>query len=141
MQWYQDDMRWAFRIFLKLLKDKKIDEKDAKYIHMYQRTKVRDVIEEIIEKEANVKIFEAERAIYLTPGIDNTCFGYTNAEIREKMKLKDNSKLYLAYFVILCLLAKFYNSDSSAPSQMPLLCNNRRAGTYHHRAYRFNIKS
>ena len=30
------------------------------------------------------------------------------------MKLQDNQELYLAYFTILCLLAKFYNSDDQS---------------------------
>lgn len=111
MEWHEDDFRWAFRIFMKLIQDGKITEDQREYQFAYRRSQVRQIIEEIIEKEADVKIFSAGDTIFLSPGVDNQIFGYTNAELREKIKLRNNSELYLAYFVILCLLAKFYNSD------------------------------
>lgn len=114
MEWHKDDVQWAFRIFTKLLRESKIEENERDYHYAYQRSEIRHIIEEIIEKEAEVKIFASGGIIYLTPGVDNRYFGYTNAELREKMKLRNNSELYLAYFIILCLLAKFYNSEDQS---------------------------
>lgn len=114
MEWHKDDVMWAFRIFIRLLHNGVIDENERDYHYAYQRSEVRQVIEEVIEREAEVKIFATGGNIYLTPGVDNSYFGYTNAELRERMKLRNNSELYLAYFVILCLLAKFYNSEDQS---------------------------
>lgn len=111
MEWQAEDVRWAFRIFMQLLKDGVIDETQRDYHYAYQRGEVRLIIEELIEKDADVKIFAAGGTLYLSPGVDNRFFGYTNAELRDKIKLRNNSELYLAYFVLLCLLAKFYNSE------------------------------
>jgi len=114
MEWHRDDVTWAFRIFTRLLQNGVITENERDFQYNYLRSEVRQILDEVIEKEAEIKIFAAGGNIYLTPGIDNSFFGYKNAELRERMKLRDNSELYLAYFVILCLLAKFYNSEDQS---------------------------
>lgn len=114
MEWHEDDVRWAFRIFMKLLEKGVIDESQREYHYNYSRAEVRNILEEIIEKEADVKTFSTAGKLYLSPGVVNRIFGYKNAELREKMSLRNNSELYLAYFVILNLLAKFYNSDDQS---------------------------
>ncbi len=114
MEWHKDEVTWAFRIFSRLLQKGVILEDDRELHYAYQKSEVRQVLEEVIEREAEVKIFAAGGNIYLTPGVDNVNFGYTNAELRERLKLRNNSELYLAYFVILCFLAKFYNSEDQS---------------------------
>ncbi len=114
MEWAKDDVQWAFRIFMKLLEEGTIREDFRDYHFAYQRSEVRHIVEELIEKEASVKIFQTGGTLYITPGVDNLLFGYTNAELREKIKLRDNGELYLAYFSMLCLLAKFYNSEDQS---------------------------
>lgn len=114
MEWQKDDVIWAFRIFKRLLKKGVISEDERDYHYAYQRNEVRQILEEVIEQEGEVKIFAVGGNIYLTPGVDNTYFGYTNVELRVQMKLRNNSELYLAYFVMLCFLAKFYNSEDQS---------------------------
>ncbi|MDK2889112.1 MAG: hypothetical protein PWP72_1990 [Thermoanaerobacter sp.] len=114
MELHEEDVRSAFRIFMRLLEKGVIEENEREYQHQYLRNEVRYILEEVMEREADVKIFSAGGTIYLTPGVDNRFFGYTNAELREKMGLRNNSELYLAYFVILNLLAKFYNSNDQS---------------------------
>ena len=114
MEWAKDDVQWAFRIFMKLLEKGTIPEEDREYHFAYQRSEVRLIVEELIEKEAGVKVFQTGGTLYITPAVDNLLFGYTNAELRDLMKLRDNGELYLAYFSILCLLAKFYNSEDQS---------------------------
>lgn len=112
MQWDSGDVRDAFQIFIKLLHRGEVQDSDLYFA--YNQGDVRLILEEVVEKEAGVKIFAAGESLYISPGVDNPLFGYTNAQLREKMKLRDNSQLYLAYFVMLCLLAKFYNSDDQS---------------------------
>lgn len=111
MEWNREDVQLAFRLFMNLLRDGSIggDNRDLQFA--YQKTEVREIIEEVIEEEARCKIFYLQDTIYLTPGVDNPFLGYKNAQLREKMKLSNNSQLYLAYFIILSLLSKFYNSE------------------------------
>ncbi|MFD1394570.1 DUF6063 family protein [Kroppenstedtia eburnea] len=116
MAWEQDEVTWAFRLFLKLLREGEIPADEREFHFAYQRTGVRDVLEHVIEPEADVKIFSTESALYLSPGISNQYFGYSNEELRKQLNLKNNQELYLAYFVLLCLFAKFYNSEDQQGS-------------------------
>lgn len=119
MQWNSEDVRMAFRIFVQLLNNG--ETKDRELLQAYGEGEVRLILEEIVEREADVKIFATQDSLCITPGVDNKIFGYRNAELRSAMKLKDNSQLYLAYFVILCMLARFYNSDDQSLSARQFL--------------------
>lgn len=114
MEWSQEDVRLAFQIFLQLLPTGRIENNQEFLYHYEQNPNVRLILEEIIEKEADVKIFSMGGHLYLTPGVNNRYFGYSNEQLRTLIKLENNSELYLAYFAMLCLLAQFYNSDDQA---------------------------
>jgi len=114
MELHEEDVRAAFRLFLRLLEKGVIEEKEREYQQEYLRNEVRYILEEVIEREADVKVFSTGGTICLSPGVANRFFGYTNAEVREKMRLRNNSELYLAYFIMLNLLAKFYNSEDQS---------------------------
>lgn len=120
MEWTQEDVRLAFRIFLQLLPTGHIEDLELLY-HYEQNPNVRLILEEIIEKEADLKIFSMGSHLYLSPGVNNRFFGYTNEELRSAMKLENNSELYLAYFAMLCLLAQFYNSDDQTRTSRQFL--------------------
>ncbi|MGM0508059.1 MAG: DUF6063 family protein [Fusobacteriota bacterium] len=111
MEYTIEDMKWAFKIFMYLIKNGIIPEDKSDYLYAYQKNEVRYIIEEIIEEEADCKIFSFGNAIYLTPGINNWFLGFSNEELKSEMGLRTNNELYLGYFTILCLLAKFYNSE------------------------------
>ena len=114
-------MRWAFKIFIYLVKEGSITEEESDYYYAYQQEGVRYFLDEIIEPEADCKIFSLDGRIFLTPGVKNWFLGYSNQQLREEMSLKSNKELYLAYFIILCLLAKFYNSDDQAMTSRQFL--------------------
>jgi len=104
----------ALKIFLELARIGQLHQED--YPEMVQAYKtdqeVQGLFTNIIEPLADVKILESLYVLYLSPNMDNRFFGYTNEELRDKMKLSTNRELYLAYFVILSLLAMFYGEDS-----------------------------
>jgi len=104
----------ALKIFMELARLGQLHQED--YPEMVQAYKtdqeVQGLFTNIIEPLADVKILESLYVLYLSPNVDNRFFGYTNEELRDKMKLSTNRELYLAYFVILSLLAMFYGEDS-----------------------------
>lgn len=114
MEWNREDVQLAFRLFMNLLKEGLVAEEKRELHYAYQRPAVREIIEEVIEEEAQVTIFELKGTLFLTPGVNNTFLGYKNAQLRDAMNLENNSHLYLAYFIILCLLSSFYNSDDQS---------------------------
>ncbi|KUO74896.1 MAG: hypothetical protein APF81_23415 [Desulfosporosinus sp. BRH_c37] len=109
-----DTVETALKIFLELVRLGQLHQED--YPEMVQAYKtdqeVQGLFTNIIEPLADVKVLESLYVLYLSPNVDNRCFGYSNEELRDKMKLSTNRELYLAYFVILSLLAMFYGEDS-----------------------------
>lgn len=104
----------ALQIFLELAKKGELHAEE--YPQMVQTYKtdleVQGLLTNIIEPMADVKILESLYVLYLSPNLDNRFFGYTNEELRQRMGLSVNRELYLAYFIILSLLAMFYGEDS-----------------------------
>lgn len=110
--WSKQDVQLATKIFFRLWEKGKIDKSEREYINGYHTKEVREILEDNFEKATNVRIFSIDETIYMTPGINNELFGYTNEELKHKLLSHKYStdRLYLAYFVVLNLLAKFYNS-------------------------------
>jgi len=112
LDYTEDDIRWTFKIFMYLIKNGYIPESKSDYHYAYQKNEVKYLLDEIVEEESDSKIFSFNGVIYLTPGINNWFLGYSNEQLRNKMSLRTNKELYLGYFTIICLLSKFYNSES-----------------------------
>ena len=98
-------------LFMNLLRTNPIVN-DFQSLRDYENREVRDFIDDVIQPVAQVRIMEAEQAIYLVPEMDNAILSYSNTELREAMKLKHNGELYLFHFSVAVLLGSFYNSDT-----------------------------
>lgn len=116
MYWDKSDVEVAFELFLMLLKKRKIEKREREMYQLYTKEQVQEILNKLIEQKANMKILETEDALYIVPNMDNELFSYSNQELREKMKLKSNRELYLAYFAMLTVISKFYNSEDQSLS-------------------------
>lgn len=116
MYWDKSDVEVAFELFLMLLKKGKIEKREREMYQLYTKEQVQEILNKLIEQKANMKILETEDALYIVPNMDNELFSYSNQELREKMKLKSNRELYLAYFAMLTVISKFYNSEDQSLS-------------------------
>ena len=113
----KESVELAIKLFILLLEKGETDEKDRDLVFAYKEDPVaQEIVSQMIEKEAGIKILHVGDKLYVTPHIDNRVFGYTNEELRAKLGLRNDGlssgmKLYLSYFIILATLAMFYNSD------------------------------
>ena len=82
------------------------------YEEFYSNPEVYDITTKLLEK-LNLKIYEYNESIFITPGEENKIFGYTNDEMKKVLGLKINKELYLVYFIIYNILLEFYNETSS----------------------------
>lgn len=73
---------------------------------------VYDMVITIIKK-LNLNIYDYNGNIYLAPGENNKIFGYTNEELRKKIGVRLNRELYLCYFVIYCVMTRFYKDSDN----------------------------
>jgi hypothetical protein len=103
----------AFGIFFELLKNGELTIKDQRDLFeaYVEDTEVYEIIRDIIEKHSDTSIIKTEDTLYITPGIHNRVFGYSNEEMRKRMGLSNNLELYTVYFVILNIIAMFYSGE------------------------------
>lgn len=102
----------GFQLFLELVQKGSVGLDSELLLEYRNDPELQDLFVNIFEPEAKVKLINTINTLYLVPETDNRVFGYTNEQLRQKMKLVDNKELYLAYFIITCLLALFYGSES-----------------------------
>ena len=107
-----ENVKDAFAVFMTLVSQGEVGKKSARLLQAYKDAQeVRDIISDVFEAAAGVKVLNSVDKLYISPGVDNKVFGYTNQDLRELIGLKDNAELYTAYFVILCLVAMFYDGE------------------------------
>lgn len=113
----RESVERAVKLFILLLEKGETDEHDRDLVFAYKEDPAaQEIVGQMIEKEAGVKVLNVGDKLYITPSMDNKVFGYTNEELRVKLGLRNDNvsmglKLYMAYFIILATLAMFYNSD------------------------------
>ena len=105
-------VRKSIKLFMRLLEKSRVQKsEDAELFVSYEDPEVTEVMG-MLEDEAGIMIIRTGDTIYYTPKTDNRFFGFNNEELRENMKLSNNTELYAAYVVILALLIKFYNGEN-----------------------------
>ncbi len=77
---------------------------------------------EVIEPVFQVKLITLTDKFYLTTGWTGGIFGYSNEEMRRQLGVETNRELYLCSFIVLTMLAAFYDSeDSTAPARESMI--------------------
>ena len=51
---------------------------------------------------------------FLSAGSNNTVFGFSNEELKKTMGLKLNKELFLAYFIMYCIITEFYRDSADS---------------------------
>ncbi len=74
--------------------------------------------QEVMEPTFGVTLLKAGDQYYLSTGIEESIFSYTNAELRTSLGVRDNTELYTCSFIVLTLLAVFFNSDDTTGPSM-----------------------
>ncbi|MCR5610134.1 MAG: DUF6063 family protein, partial [Lachnospiraceae bacterium] len=62
-------------------------------------------------------------SIFVSCSISNKAFGYSNEEMRRKLKIDNNMDLYVIYFLIYVLIVQFY-MDSQTPTYKSYVTGN-----------------
>ncbi|MGN0318245.1 MAG: DUF6063 family protein [Lachnospira sp.] len=106
----------ALDIVAKLITGENVSEKGssaALYQEYNSNAEVYDIVQ-LSMKKLNLHIYEYNNGLYVSTGDNNRVFGYTNEELRDKMGLKVNRELYLAYFIIYNVIMEFYSDTASS---------------------------
>lgn len=105
----------AMEIFGALLAGEEISMGRGKNAALYetysQNAQVGEIVDHMLSA-LNLRLYEYNYSLYLTAGMQNKVFGYSNDELKRMMGLRLNKELYLCYYIIYCVMQHFY-SDSA----------------------------
>lgn len=100
----------ALEVFSKVIRRIKIDDNTNQdlYKSVIANSFVRSYLEEMLD-EMGLDLYVDEKiGVFVASKPNNYVFGYKNEEIKDELGLKNNSELYLSYFVIFTLISTFY---------------------------------
>ena len=106
----------AVEIYAALMNGEEINRAAGKNTALYDAYHTSSEVGEILDvmlKKLNVKLYEYNYGLFVTPGGHNRVFGFTNEELKRVMGLRLNRELYLCYFIIYNIILYFYQ-DSAA---------------------------
>ena len=103
----------ALEIINILIQNKEITKE--KNIELYQKytssAEIENLTNQIAEK-MGFEIYRMDNTLSLCVMLDNKVFGYTNEELKRKVKiLNKNEDIYLMYFIILTIITCFYRES------------------------------
>ena len=107
-----ESVRKAFNIFLKLVEKSEIKKSDDSILfNEYDDLEVSYLLR-LIEDEAGIMVIKTGDTLYYSPRIDNRLLGFTNEELRNALKVSNNTELYTVYIIIVSIVIKFYNGEN-----------------------------
>ena len=107
----RDALRDAARVFFALVERGDLSRtRDAHLCRLLEDPDVRSLLG-ILEEESDLQVLETSTGVFLCPGLGNEVFGYTTAELRQRLRVETNDKLALCGFALLSLLSLFYRGQ------------------------------
>lgn len=103
----------SLQIIKKLLarEEISINKNDVLY-QQYCNFEVEQITEQMA-KALDLEIYKFNDSLYVSPAVDNEIFGYTNQELIKSLAyVKNNTELYLCYFIMYCIMTIFYKESS-----------------------------
>ena len=87
-------------------------------MRIQQDSEVLNLWQEVLEPTLGVKLIKAGDEYYLTTGIQESVFAASNEDLRADLGVENNTELFTCSFIVLTLIAAFYNSDdTTGPSR------------------------
>ena len=126
MAYEAETVAYSQKIFYYLLCHGALSDTDAGVNELYRAYVEREEVMNLVKNQAEFAECRIERygtTIYLMPEIDNKYLGYTKAELKKEL-CKSNATdrdYYLAQFVILTLLAEFYDGQGNTSKSREFL--------------------
>ncbi|MGV8983553.1 DUF6063 family protein [Clostridium sp.] len=108
----------ALTIFKKSLENERINSTNNEELYESYKydTNVSNEVEEMLEI-FNMDIYDnSNDGLLITTGVNNSVFGYSNEEFRKALSIKNNTELSICFFLMYCILTRFYKESSLIPT-------------------------
>lgn len=113
-----DSVKTGVQIFKILLEKGQLDREEHSDLFIdYLNSDVQEIISEF-EEQMDCKIIRINNTIYLIPNYDNSLLGFVNKDVRGWFGTSGRlSDAYLAYYIVMFILFKFYGGKNKNPKQ------------------------
>lgn len=108
----------ALTIFKKTLESEAINSIKNQDLYDEYRydSNVSNEVDEILEI-FNMDIYDnPNEGLFLTSGVNNPIFGYSNEDLKRELSVKNNKELSVCLYLMYCILTKFYKESSLIPT-------------------------
>lgn len=122
MQFEQRYIEIAFRLFLELMQDGRIDAEQDGFRYYAAYDQVRSLMD-VFAYEAHSVILKTSDHLYLVPEAGDSPFQMKNADLKREFLgwHATNLDIYLMYFCIIVFFGEFYNSFATAEATRDFL--------------------
>ena len=106
----------AVEIFGALINGEEINREAGKNTALYDAFNTSSEVADILDvmlKKLNLRLYEHNYGLFVTPGAHNRVFGFTNEELKRVMGLRLNKELFLCYFIIYNIVLYFYKDTAA----------------------------
>lgn len=109
----EENIDIALDIINALIQNKKVSkEEDSELYKAYVNSAEIGNLTDRIAEKMGFNIYRLNNMLTLCVMLDNKVFGYTNEELKQKVKtLNKNEEIYLMYFIILTIIVCFYRES------------------------------
>lgn len=83
------------------------------YEEYSRNSEVYDILTQILKK-MDISLYEYNNSLFISAGVSNRVFGYSNEELKKVMGLRLNKELFLSYFITYITIAEFYRDSSNS---------------------------
>lgn len=104
----------ALNIFKKVLNNERINPLTNSDLYDEYRfnADIQNDVSEILEI-FDIDIYEhGDKGLFITPGVDNSMFGFSKSELKKELKSSNDTELGIHLFIMYCVLTKFYRESS-----------------------------
>lgn len=112
----QKSLEKATELLAALLIGEPVEAHNGKNTGLYEAyhesVEVSDALD-LMLKKLNLRVYEYNYAMYVSPGEKNRVFGYSNEDLKRLMGLRLNKELYLCYYLIYQAAVYFYQDSAT----------------------------
>lgn len=110
-----ESMKTSLQIFKKMLQNERISSN--KNNELFDEYRTNSEVQSNIEEICNIFDLQMydynQEGLFITPGVNNSVFGYSNAELKKILKAENDADLSLYLFIMYCIFSFIYKESTT----------------------------
>lgn len=114
-EYHRTEVEGAFAVYREFLTRGQLDSITTPELYRSYRDdpEVGRLVDEVFLGGMNCSTVRSEETYHLVPGLEDSALAMTNADLRAELRVRNNTEMYTAMFVILCIISLLYTDEGS----------------------------